>query len=1787
MSRHLSLIRVVVLIVLVSIGLGVSSPISAQEETPPPLLPTELVVVSPTNTLLPSETPTLEPTATSIPPTETATLETTAAPPTETPTLEPTLETTVEPTLEPTADTVTATPESTADPNATATVEPTVEFITATPEMLLTDEPTPTEETGRHRSTRVESHLLELEELVEEGQTAQAQSFATSMQLDVSTSVQMVHIEVVAGDAAEAIRLRPLIERLGGVFLIGYDRRMEFDFPITTLDMLERTEGNFAVIRPREARPMLGAKTSEGVQATGAAQWHQRGIDGTGVRIGVIDSGFSGYSGPETAGCVQTISNFAPGTTLSSEGNHGANVAQIICDMAPKAQVFLAQVSTLSSLNAAVDWMIAQNVQIVNMSLGWDFAGAGDGTGEVNTIVSRLTNNGILLVNAAGNENDSVWHGGYTSTTFADDGTIFGTGNFLNFGGPTPPEPVNVLFGGVTLDQLGCDPGFAAFIAVTLRWSDWNENRTGNLSGQNFDLHIYYSNDGGSSWNLIGLSILDQAIPSVTPVEGLARIVPCYDSFGNPLMYGVAVECYANCGTPYMQIIAARGGNLSIPVAGSSLTSPADSQHVLAVAAGEVKAMSGFPFSSLGYPDLAVYSSRGPILGAGGTAPTGGSYTKPDLTAPTNTTTSLHTSFNGTSAASPHAAGFAALVYQYNRAAYDALSGAARAQALKADLLNPTLFIRPAPFDSERNGCDGASVNCFGQGILTLDNEFFAFTDAKLEHTDGRITRSGAGWTVQTQTGASGGNYIFTKGTTGVNANFAQIEFGVTFASSVQVFFWQRPDLSGSVQIFLNGTDVTGNSGIVSGTTSLNAGTPTLASFTVNTTPYIGLNEITIRPGALANGLSLDYIQLQHGGMTTLQENDLTANNTFGTWSRVALAGASGGYHLTNNQRGAGVQFYTNAPEFTVTYTKRPDGGIMEIWVNGQLCTTCGEINTWSGNTLTSPQAVHYVNAGALAPFGAPPYFVQLINSGRQTPATTNRPYVTIDNIRFPAGGGLASPSGTVDAETGYTGQVTSQFLPMNGVWTNTAQASAFGGRVYNTTTAGAEFRFNTNANRVVVFYTGINRGGLIEIYVNGQLCTECGTIDTYRSTAMYKVPYFFTIPGTFTAPYHVTLRNTGRRNPSSTGTTMAIDRILSLNNPFAPLALFNVQATDLGSFWINERWVAQRQTDAIGTDVYINNHPYGGIFFPTCSRDFTLLLGKNPNGGTVRVKLWDDRNANPNLWTYITLAEFNGQATSTIWRYGLNVTIPTTLFSPSCPYTNGTGQTNRPFQILVEVDSNTQFGNTLDYGYVDALLINDAGALFGWGYTAQPNGEMYSNGSLNGDVNLLEIGPGWQNATTAVDPQTFAGSQAGNPQFVRRTNATSGASIQFTLNDPTPLTTPYRPRLIFNRMPDGGIAELFVNGIFQYEISFYSPVPLKKQFLPLTLPANIQFPAVIELRNVPRRTTGSTGYYMYIDALIETNEPTGFVAQIINNGLGMQNDSPNIQLFGATWTRSTNPPTTTVYPSGTPANIDTTTANSGGVRFILTGSNRFTFVSSASANRGIAEIWVNGRLCTACGTINTFRPQTFWRVPFLVEIPTSLDADPGAGQLYYVQIHTTNVRSTGATGFGLSADEIIPLNGGTIVASTDPLWTNSIVQEMAGSTYTNASNWSTVSNTLSYGGSHRFTSVGGNELLFDVGVEFNVSTDEFVILHHRSTRGGIAEIYVLDPSVSDLVLCSECGSINSYSPYTRYQAPFYVKIPTDRFGAGPWTVRIENSPMRPAGSTGNELALDAFILLP
>ena len=102
------------------------------------------------------------------------------------------------------------------------------------------------------------------------------------------------------------------------------------------------------------------------------------------------------------------------GGQLLGEEDHGTAVAEIVHEMAPDAQLYLACVGTEVDLAAAEAWAKSQGVTVINHSAGWEGPYRDDGGGPVGAVVADARANGILWVNSAGNEAQTHWSGSYT-----------------------------------------------------------------------------------------------------------------------------------------------------------------------------------------------------------------------------------------------------------------------------------------------------------------------------------------------------------------------------------------------------------------------------------------------------------------------------------------------------------------------------------------------------------------------------------------------------------------------------------------------------------------------------------------------------------------------------------------------------------------------------------------------------------------------------------------------------------------------------------------------------------------------------------------------------------------------------------------------------------------------------------------------------------------------------------------------------------------------------------------------------------------------------------------------------------------------------------------------------------------------------------------------------------------------------------------------------------------------------------------------------------------------------
>lgn len=142
-----------------------------------------------------------------------------------------------------------------------------------------------------------------------------------------------------------------------------------------------------------------------------------RGLDGTGVRVAILDTGVDA-SHPDLQGRVALARDFSGSGSTNDLFGHGTHVASIVGGtgaasegsregVAPAAELLSGKVLNdagfgLSSwIIEGMEWSVAEGADVVNMSLG---GAATDGTDPLSQAVDSLTaSSGALFVVAAGN----------------------------------------------------------------------------------------------------------------------------------------------------------------------------------------------------------------------------------------------------------------------------------------------------------------------------------------------------------------------------------------------------------------------------------------------------------------------------------------------------------------------------------------------------------------------------------------------------------------------------------------------------------------------------------------------------------------------------------------------------------------------------------------------------------------------------------------------------------------------------------------------------------------------------------------------------------------------------------------------------------------------------------------------------------------------------------------------------------------------------------------------------------------------------------------------------------------------------------------------------------------------------------------------------------------------------------------------------------------------------------------------------------------------------------------
>lgn len=488
---------------------------------------------------------------------------------------------------------------------------------------------------------------------------------------------EVVAVEVLTGDTD---LVSTTVVALGGVITGGVPGEVvQAELPSVHVDELTRAEAVGFVRSPELVAPPptksrtrvaavvgTGATIGQNVEITNAAAWQEAGFDGS-VKVGIIDYFDLGLwksaeHGPvpdaahrfclDSAGenLCDAINN--DGVDDGDGFEHGVAVAEIVRDMAPAADLYLATVATVSDLKAAIDWFADNGVPIVTRSLGAAYDGPGDGTGPLAAVVDHAASRGITWFNSSGN--DAV--DAYARVTVPAD--LASTGGYVDFdNGP----------GVDTLLRLSGD----CVLFDGLRWSDWDRVpalRTDYLveawtPRTNPDLaHSESYNPPLNELAWVGAMDANQA-NGAPPLELADDFLCATNSFG--FAKGVSyIRILRKPGTPtvggadVMELALGTGvmelGRSQAAYSAAKPVVDSKNRQLIAVGAVEPVGATGATGTTGGPTTIARYSSRGP---------TNDGRTKPDITAPSCAMNTIYSPcFNGTSAASPTAAGVAALL---------------------------------------------------------------------------------------------------------------------------------------------------------------------------------------------------------------------------------------------------------------------------------------------------------------------------------------------------------------------------------------------------------------------------------------------------------------------------------------------------------------------------------------------------------------------------------------------------------------------------------------------------------------------------------------------------------------------------------------------------------------------------------------------------------------------------------------------------------------------------------------------------------------------------------------------------------------------------------------------------------------------------------------------------------------------------------------------------------------------------------------------------------------------
>ncbi|HTR03957.1 MAG TPA: S8 family serine peptidase [Thermoanaerobaculia bacterium] len=471
-----------------------------------------------------------------------------------------------------------------------------------------------------------------------------------------------VAVDVILQSASGLKAVASSIEELGGVVSTKSAASRTLRARVK-LDDLETLAGSASIKRVRAAVPAFtqAINVSEGDLTHGAAEARGFfGVDGSGVKVGVLSDGVDSLAALEASG------DLPPGVQVlagqAGSGNEGAAMLEIVHDLAPGASLAFATAfnSEASFAQNILNLAAAGCNVIVDDVIYFDESPFEDG--PVAQAVNAVNASGVLYFSSAGNEGNKDQQ---TSGTW--EGDFLGNGVLPSLG-RSAGTVHDFGDGGQSILIQAANGAPAALI-----WAEDYDLNTGNAS-TDFDLYLM---DGALT------TVLDASTDVQDGVGGDDFPVEIIDSTNSGERLVVARKAVGTTSSVPMFNLLVFRGRLDQTLA----TSGATRGHSAAAAAYSVAATpaaqsyDGSPppgpypglfnssnitekFSSDG-PRRVLLDSDGNELTPGNRTSTGGVVRqKPDVTAADGVSCAApgFDPFYGTSAAAPHAAAIATLL---------------------------------------------------------------------------------------------------------------------------------------------------------------------------------------------------------------------------------------------------------------------------------------------------------------------------------------------------------------------------------------------------------------------------------------------------------------------------------------------------------------------------------------------------------------------------------------------------------------------------------------------------------------------------------------------------------------------------------------------------------------------------------------------------------------------------------------------------------------------------------------------------------------------------------------------------------------------------------------------------------------------------------------------------------------------------------------------------------------------------------------------------------------------